>query len=198
VNGVLSVDAKTIAMTTTFTASNATVFNITGTGDVTARIPFVYCGKFVSSFGTAFPGAAARAQINADIWTLVTYNATAGMDLRLITTNFRIVNYNHVGVGAALNWTENTTSESHAFRGITWGSLVGQPHITFASTAGSTTNKIIRLGQTNMMRAATTNSLSSNVPINVATHGTFASVLATSNITFKIGSFTVDADVNTY
>jgi hypothetical protein len=196
VNGVLSVDAKTIAMTTTFTASNATVFNITDTGDVTARIPFVYCGKFLSSFGS--PGAVARAQINADIWTLVTYNATAGMDLRLITTNFRIVNYNHVGVGAAFNWTENTTTEAHGFQGITWSSLAGQPHITFASTAASTTNKRIRLYQTNIMRAAATNSLSSNVPINVGTYGTFASVSATSNITFKIGSFTVDTDVNTY
>jgi hypothetical protein len=198
VNGVLSVDAKTIAMTTTFTASNATVFNITGTGDVTTRIPFVYCGRFVNGSGAANPSNAARAQINADVWTLATYNATAGMSLRLITTNFRIVNYNHVGVGAALSWTENTTSESHVFRGITWGSLAGQPNITFASTAGSTTNKIIRLGQTNIMRAATTNSLSSNVPINVGTYGTFASVPATSNITFKIGSFTVDADVNSY
>jgi hypothetical protein len=196
VNGVLSVDAKTIAMTTTFTASNATVFNIASTGDVTARIPFVYCGRFVNGSGS--PGAVARAQINADIWTLATYNATAGMDLRLITTNFRIVNYNHVGVGAALSWTENTTTEAHGFQGITWSSLIGQPHITFASTAASTTNKIIRLGQTNIMRAATTNSLSSNVPINVGTYGTFASVPATSNVTFKIGSFTVDADVNTY
>ena len=198
VNGVLSVDAKTIAMTTTFTASNATVFNITGTGDVTTRIPFVYCGRFVNGSGTAFPSNAARAQINADVWTLATYNATAGMSLRLITTNFRIVNYNHVGVGAALSWTENNTMESHVFRGITWGSLAGKPNITFTSTAGSTTNKIIRLGQTNIMRAATTNSLSSNVPINVGTYGTFASVSATSNVTFKIGSFTVDADVNNY
>jgi hypothetical protein len=196
-NGVLSVDAKTIAMTTTFTASNATVFNITGTGDVTARIPFVYCGRFVNGSGAANPSNAARAQINADVWTLATYNATAGMDLRLITTNFRIVNYNHVGVGAALSWTENTTFESHAFRGITWTSWAGRPNITFDSS-GSTTNKIIRLYQTNIMRAATTNSLSSNVPINVATYGTFASVSATSNVTFKIGSFTVDADVNTY
>jgi hypothetical protein len=198
VNGVLSVDAKTIAMTTTFTASNATVFNITGTGDVTTRIPFVYCGRFVNGSGTAFPFSDARAQINADVWTLVAYNATAGMNLSLITTNFRIVNYNHVGVGAALSWTENTTKESHVFRGIAWGSLAGQRNITFASTGGSTSNKIIRLDQTNIMRYATTNSLSSNVPINVATYGTFASVPATSNVTFKIGSFTVDADVNNY
>jgi hypothetical protein len=197
-NGVLSVDAKTITLTTTFTTSNATVFNITGTGKVTARIPFVYCGVFVNGAGAANAGGATGAQINADIWTLVTYNTTAGMSLRLITTNFRIVNYNHVGVGAALSWTENSTSESHAFRGITWGSSAGQPNITFASTDGSTTNKIIRLSQTNIMRAATTNSLSSNVPINVGTYGTFASAPATSNVTFKIGSFTVDADVNTY
>jgi hypothetical protein len=191
-SGVLGVDVRLIQ------AVAATVFNITGTGVVTSRIPYVYCGRFVNGSGTAFPGAAARAQINADIWTLVTYNTGSGMDLRLITTSFRIVNYNHVGVGAALSWTENTTSESHAFRGITWNSLAGQPNITFASTNGSTTNKIIRLDQTNIMRAATTNSLSSNVPINVGTYGTFASAPATSNVTFKIGSFTVDADVNTY
>ena len=195
VNGVLSVDAKTIAMTNTFTASNATVFNITGTADVTTRIPFVYCGRFVNGSGTAFPGSAARAQINADIWTLVTYNATAGMDLRLITTNFRIVNYNHVGVGAALSWTENTTLESHVFRGITWTSLAGQPHITFASSdsSGSTSNKIIRLDQTNIMRYATTYSLSSSLLIDVYTYGSFATALANSNITFKVGAFTVDA-----
>jgi hypothetical protein len=120
------------------------------------------------------------------------------MSLRLITTNFRIVNYSHVGVGAALSWTENTTLESHGFKGITWNSLAGQPHITFASTVGSTSAKIIRLDQTNIMRAATTNSLSSNVPINVATYGTFASVPATSNVTFQIGSFTVDTNVNNY
>jgi hypothetical protein len=197
VNGVLSVDAKTIAMTTTFTASNATVFNITGTADVTARIPYVYCGRFVNGAGAAAGGGPARAQINADIWTLITYNATAGMNLRLITTNFRIVNYNHVGVGAALSWTENDTFEGHVFRGITWSSLFGQPHITFASST-LTSKKIIKLDQTNIMRAATTNSLSSNVPINVGTYGTFASVPATSNITFKIGSFTVDTDINTY
>jgi hypothetical protein len=203
VNGVLSVDAKSIAMTTTFTASNATVFNIIGTGDVTVRIPYVYCGRFVNgsgSPGSFFPNNGARAKINADVWTLVTYNATAGMTLRLIATSFRIVNYNHVGVGAALSWTENSTIEYHAFRGITWGSLVGEPHITFASTvsSGLTSTKIIKLDQTNIMRYATTNSLSSNVPINVATFGTFASVPATSNVRFKIGSFTVEADVNTY
>jgi hypothetical protein len=194
--GVLSVDAKVIQLTSA--SVNATVFNITGSGKVTARIPFVYCGIFVNGFGTAIPFSGARAQINADIWTLITYNATAGMSLRLITTNFRIVNYNHVGVGAALSWTENTSVESHVFRGIAWGSLVGQPHITFASTVGSTSSKIIRLESPNIMRYATTNSLHSTVFIKVATYGAYASVPATSNITFKVGSFTVDADVNNY
>jgi hypothetical protein len=193
VNGVLSVDAKTIAMTTTFTASNATVFNITGTADVTARIPFVYCGRFVNGSGTAFPGDAVRAQINADVWTLVTYNATAGMNLRLITTNFRIVNYNHVGVGAAFSWTENTTFESHVFQGVTWSSAIGQAQMTFTSSAGSTTNKRVSLYQTNILRAAATNSLSSSLPIDVYTYGSFATAPANSNVTFKVGAFTVDA-----
>jgi hypothetical protein len=192
-NGVLSVDAKTIAMTNTFTASNATVFNITGTGDVTTRIPFVYCGRFVNGSGTAFPGNAVRAQINADIWTLITYNATAGMNLRLITTNFRIVNYNHVGVGAAFSWTENTTFESHVFQGVTWSSAIGAAQMTFTSTGGSTTNKRVSLYQTNILRAAATNSLGSTLPIDVYTYGSFATAPAHSNITFKVGAFTVDA-----
>jgi hypothetical protein len=190
VNGVLSVDAKTITMTNTFTTSNATVFNITGTGDVTTRIPFVYCGVFVNGAGAANAGVA---QINADVWTLITYNATAGMNLKLVTTSFRIVNYNHVGVGAAFSWTENTKFESHIFRGITWTSLAGQPHIAFASTAASTTNKRVLLYQTNILRAAATNSLSSSLPIDVYTYGSFATAPANSNVTFKVGAFTVDA-----
>lgn len=197
--GVLSVDAKVIQMNATppFTASSATVFNVTGSGKVTTRIPFVYCGVFVNGTGSENPGLATGAQINADIWTLITYNTTAGMTLNRIGTQFNIVNYNHTGVGAALSWTENTTTESHLFRGITWRSVAGLSHITFASTAG-TSNKIIRLLQSNRMTEATTNSLSSNVPINVGTHNTFAAVAATANITFKVGSFTVDTDVNTY
>jgi hypothetical protein len=191
-SGVLGLDARLIQ------AVAATVFNVTGSGSVTAKIPYVYCGRFVNGSGTAFPTNAVRASINADIWTLVAYNVTAGMTLNLITTNFRIVNYVHNAVGVAFSWAENTTLEGHTFQGIAWGSPNGQPHITFASSAGSTSNKIIRLDQTNIMRFATTNSLSSNVPINVATYGTFAAVPATSNIAFKIGSFTVDTDVNTY
>lgn len=196
--GVLSVDAKTIAMTTTFTASSATAFNITGSGKVTARIPFVYCGVFVTGAGATNSGNVTAAQINADIWTLITYNTTAGMTLNRVVTQFRIVNYNHAGVGVALSWTEDTTVESHVFQGINWTSVAGLPHITFASTAGTTTNKIVRLLQSNRMAGASTNSLSSNVAINVGTHSTFAAVAATSNITFKVGAFTVDADVNNY
>ncbi len=190
--GVLGIDSRLIQ------AVAATVFNITGTGKVTSRIPYVYCGVFLNGAGAANPGGGTGAQINTDIWTLIAYNSTAGMNLNLITTNFRMVNYNHYGVGIAYNWTENTTTEAHGFQGITWNSNLGQPNITFNSSAGSTTSKLIRLDQTNVMRYASTNSLSSNVPINVATYGTFASVSATPNITFKVGSFTVDADVNAY
>jgi hypothetical protein len=180
-------------MTTTFLASSATVFNVTGAGKVTTRIPFVYCGVFVNGAGAANAGGSAGAQINADVWTLATYNATAGMNLSLITTNFRIVNYNHVGVGAAFSWTENATFESHAFQGVTWSSVIGQAQMTFASTAGSTTTKRINLQQTNILRGAATNSLSSSLPIDVYTYGSFATAPANSNITFKVGAFTVDA-----
>jgi hypothetical protein len=194
--GVLAVDAKVIQMTTTFTASNAVVFNITGSGKVTARIPFAYCGVFVNGAGAANAGGAAPAQINADIWTLATYNGTAGMNLNLIVTSFRIVNYGHVGVGAAFSWTENTTIESHVFRGVNWASSpFGAAQMTFASTAGSTSNKRINLNQTNILRAAATYSLSASVPIDVYTYGSFATAPANSNVTFKVGAFTVDAAV---
>jgi hypothetical protein len=193
--GALSVDAKVIRMNATspFTASSATVFNITGSGKVITRIPLVYCGVFVNGAGAANAGDTAGAQINADVWILETYNATAGMNLSLITTNFRIVNYNHVGVGAAFSWTENATVESHAFQGVTWSSAIGQAQMTFASTADSTTTKRINLQQTNILRAAATNSLSSSLPIEVYTYGSFATAPANSNITFKVGAFTVDA-----
>lgn len=191
--GVLSVDMKVVQMTTTFLASSATVFNVTGTGAVTARITFVYCGVFVNGAGAANAGGIAVARINADVWTLVTYNATAGMYLSLITTNFRIFNYNHAGVGAAFSWTENTTSESHVFQGVTWSSAIGAANMTFTSTNGSTTNKRIYLGQTNTLRAAATNSLSSSLPIDVYTHGSFATAPANSNVTFRVGTFTVNA-----
>jgi hypothetical protein len=191
-SGVLGVDVRLIQ------AVAATVFNITGTGKVTSRIPFVYCGVFLNGAGAANPGGATGALFNTDNWSVTTYNVTAGMNLNLITTNFRMVNYVHTAVGIAYNWSEDTTVEAHGFRGIAWNSVYGKPNITFNSSAGSTTSKLIRLDQTNVMRYASTNSLSSNVPINVATYGTFAPVPATSNVTFKIGSFTVDADVNTY
>jgi hypothetical protein len=190
--GVLGIDSRLIQ------AVAAPVFNITGTGKVTSRIPYVYCGVFLNGAGAANPGGATGAQINTDIWTLIAYNTTAGIAISSIATNFRMVNYLHNGVGVAYNWSENTTGEAHGFQGITWNSNLGQPNITFNSSAGSTTSKLIRLDQTNIMRYATTNSLSSNVPINVGTYGTFASVSATSNVTFKIGSFTVDTDVNSY
>jgi hypothetical protein len=191
-SGVLGVDVRLIQ------AVAATVFNITGTGKVTSRIPFVYCGVFLNGAGAANPGGATGALFNTDNWSVTTYNVTAGMNLNLITTNFRMVNYVHTAVGIAYNWSEDTTVEAHGFRGIAWNSVYGKPNITFNSSAGSTTSKLIRLDQTNVMRYASTNSLSSNVPINVATYGTFAPVPATSNVTFKIGSFTVDADVNNY
>jgi hypothetical protein len=191
--GVLSVDIKVVQMTTTFLASSATVFNVTGAGKVTTQISFVYCGVFVNGAGAANAGGATGAQINADVWTIYTYNATAGMNLSLITTNFRIVNYNHVGVGAAFSWTENTTFEGHVFQGVTWSSAIGAANMTFTSTNGSTTNKRIYLGQTNTLRSAATNSLSSSLPIDVYTHGSFATAPANSNVTFRIGTFTVNA-----
>ena len=183
--GVLGIDSRLIQ------AVAALVFNITGTGKVTSRIPYVYCGRFLNGAGVY------GAQFNTDNWTVIAYNTTAGIAISSITTNFRIVNYVHYGVGVAYNWAENTTGEAHGFQGITWSGS-GQPNITFSSSAGSTTLKLIRLDQTNIMRYASTNSLSSNVDINVATYGTFASMSATPNITFKVGSFTVDADVNAY
>jgi hypothetical protein len=196
--GVLFVDAKAIQLDSG--SFSSIVFNITGSGRITTRIPFVYCGRFLTAEGNNPGSGFAIAQINADIWTLVTYDAASpGMAIKLIATSFRIVNYIHAGVGVAFNWTENTIGESHAFRGINWKSTYGASHISFNSSADSASSKIIKLDQTNIMQFASSNSLNSNVAINVATYGTFSSTpAAIYYITFKIGSFTVDADVNTY
>lgn len=190
--GVLAVDAKTIAMTTTFTASSATVFNITGSGGITARIPFVYCGVYLNAPSTTVVGGGATSQINSDIWTLVTFNTTAGITITSITTNLRIVSYRHAGVGVAFNWTEDAANEGHLFAGIRWISLLGNPNMTFTSTAGTTTKKAISLRESNSFTGSSTNSLSASVPINVYVQNSFATVAANANVTFKVGSFTVD------
>jgi hypothetical protein len=189
--GVLGVDAKTIVMTTTFTASNATVFNITGSGVVTARIPFVYCGVYLNAPSTTVAIDRAASQINSDIWTLITYNTTAGITITSILTNLRIVNYIHVGVGVAFNWTEDAANEGHIFNGIRWTSL-GNPNMTFASTVGTTTKKTISLRESNVFKRSLTNSLSASVPVDVWVQNSFADIAANANVTFKVGSFTVD------
>jgi hypothetical protein len=190
--GVLGVDAKTIAMTTTFTASNATVFNITGSGVVTARIQFVYCGVYLNAPSTTVVANAAASRFNTDTWTLATYNTTAGIAITSITTNLRIVNYNHAGVGIAFNWTEDVVNEGHLFNGIRWGSILGNPNMTFASTAGATTKKTIFLKESNVFQGSLTNCLSASVPTDVFVQNSFATIAANANVTFKVGSFTVD------
>jgi hypothetical protein len=191
--GVLSVDAKLIQMTTNFAASNATVFNITGSGNVTARIPFVYCGVYLNAPSTTVVAGEVASRFNTDIWTLATFNTTAGITITSITTNLRIVNYiAYAGVGVAFNWTEDTANEGHVFNGIRWFSQLGNPNITFASTVGTATKKIIFLKESNVLRNALTNSLSASVPIDVYVQNTFANVAANANVTFKVGSFTVD------
>jgi hypothetical protein len=190
--GTLGVDAKIIVMTTTFTASNATVFNITGSGVVTARIPFVYCGVYLNAPSTTVVANDVQSRFNTDTWTLATFNTTAGITITSITTNLRIVNYNHAGVGVAFNWTEDAATEGHLFNGIRWTSHLGNPNITFASTAGTATKKAISLRESNSFRESLTNSLSASVPINVFVQNSFADTAANANVTFKVGSFTVD------
>lgn len=191
--GVLSVDATLIQMTTNFANSNATVFNITGSGKVTIRVPFVYCGVFLNGAGDANPGSpiGALARFNSDIWTLATFNTTAGMTLSAISTNFRIVNYNHAG-GVRFNYTEDSTIEGHVFNGVRWGSQSGLPNMTFASSVGTTNNKLFSLQSSNIFKGSFTNSLSASVPVNVSVQNSYATVPASANVTFKVGSFTVD------
>lgn len=189
--GVLSVDAKLIQMTTTFNASNATVFNITGSGVVTARIPFVYCGVYLNAPSSAVVAGGAAARFNTDVWTLGTFNSTAGIAISSITTNIRIVNYNHAG-GVVFNWTEDTVEEGHIFNGVRWFSGLGLPNMSFASSAGTTTKKIISLKESNVFKGSLTNSLSASVPMNVWVNNSYADVAASANVTFKVGSFTVD------
>ena len=190
--GVLSVDAKLIQMTTDFIASSATVFNITGSGVVTAIIPFVYCGVYLNAPSTTVVSNAAASRFNTDVWTLATFNTTTGIAITSITTNLRIINYNHAGAGVAFNWAEDTVNEGHNFIGVKWTSLLGSPNMSFASSVGATTRKIISLRESNVFRGSSTNSLSASVPMNAWVNNSYADVAASANVTFKVGSFTVD------
>jgi hypothetical protein len=64
--------------------------------------------------------------------------------------------------------------------------------MTFTSTAGTATQKEIFLKDSNSFRESLTNSLSASVPIDVLVQNSFATVAANANVTFKVGSFTVD------
>lgn len=185
--GTLSINSKLVQ------ATAATVFSLSDSGGITARIPFVYCNRYLSSTGGA------SSQINSDIWTLQTFNTTSGMAITSIrTANFRIVNYSHAGVGVACAWAQNTQTEGITFTDTRWVSTANLSHMTATTTAASMSTKTIRLRGTNTFTGITNSasSISSTQPINVFIQNSYAATAANSNITFKVGSFTVDADVN--
>ena len=185
--GQFSIDSKVIQ------ATSATVFNITATGVVSAQIPLVYCSRYLSAAGGV------GSTIRSDIWRLETSNSTSGMAITSIgSTNFKLVNYVHVGVGVAFAWTQNSQTESIAFTDTRWVSSANMSHITASTTAESMTTKTIRLRGTNTFTGITntTNSISSSQALNVFTQNSYAATAANTNVTFKVGSFTVDADTN--
>ncbi len=187
--GEFTLDAKLIR------ATGATIFSVTGTGIVTARVPLVYCGRYLNA------AAAAGSMIRSDIWRLETTNSTSGIVVTSIgTIDFKIANYAHAGVGVACAWTQNTQPEDIRFSDTRWSSSANLSHITATTTAGSMSTKTIKLRGTNTFTGITntTNSITSTQTLNVYTQNSYASTSANSNVVFKVGIFTVDTDTNNF
>ena len=187
--GEFTLDTKLIR------ATSATVFSVTGAGIITSRAPLVYCGRYLNAAGTA--GSIVR----SDIWRLETSNSTSGIAITSVgTIDFKIINYVHAGVGVACAWTQNMQSEDIRFSDTRWNSTANLSHITATTTAGSLSTKTIKLKGTNTFTGITntTNSITSTHALNVYTQNSYAATAATSNITFKVGSFTVDSDTNNF
>jgi hypothetical protein len=187
--GSLFVDARTIR------ATAATVFNITATGIVSARITFVYCGRYLNANATT------TSHINSTIWTLETNNTTAGMAITSIGgANFNITNYYHLGVGVVCSWTQDAQIEGISFIDTTWDSKNNLSHISATTTAASMTNKKIFLKGSNTFTGITntTASITSTQSLNVFVQTSYATTAPHTNITFKVGTFTVDIDANEF
>lgn len=187
--GVLSVDASVIR------ATSATIVNITGSGEVFVKVPYIYCSRYLNAAGGG------TSKIDSDILRLEATNATAGMFINSIGfTNLHIVNYIHTGVGVACSWAEDAQVESITFIDTMWNSTNNLSHITATTTDSFMDSKAIKLRGVNTLKGITTTtaSISSTLPLNVYVQNSYGATAASSNIVFNVGMFTVDANVNSF
>jgi len=140
--------------------------------------------------------------INSTIQNLTTNNVISGIDITATgTANFYIDHYTHSGVGLSCAWQENATVEKIAFINTIWyTSDTSKNHISLDSTQASVSNKKIKLVGTNTFCGITntTNCITSTKAVNIYVQNSYAATGAHANVSFKIGMFTVDTDVNNF
>jgi hypothetical protein len=184
--GVLNIDVRY-----SIDAPLANTFNLSATSQVMLECRNVVCKKFL----IADCVAASSFECDCDY---VRFNSTdAGIDISSIgTTVFNIKNYTNsgtTGIGFRCLWdTDNASyTEIHNFNNIKW-STAQSAAIFISSPAATPANKKFILRGTNIIKTSATNSIVSDVAIDILTTTTFASSEASGNVTFKIGDFTAD------
>ena len=192
VSSVLNVSISGSGIDTTA----ATIFSLAGNSKITATAHTVSSSKYLAASGTS------TSLINSTIQNLSTANVTSGIDIVSIgTANFYVDHYTHDGKGLACAWIQNSQTEKIAFINTLWYSTATtNNHISLDSTQSSMTTKKIKLVGTNTFCGLTgaTNSITSTKAVNINVQNSYAATAANSNVTFKVGMFTVDVDVNNF
>jgi hypothetical protein len=177
-------------------AGSSTIFSLNGNSKIAITANTVSCNKYLIANGTA------TSRINSKIQNLSTSNTTSGIDITQVgTANFYIDHYTHDGVGLSCSWAQDTQDEKIAFINTLWySSVTTKNHISLDSSATTVITKRIKLVGTNTFCGLTgaTNSITSTKAVNVYVQNSYAATAATTNVSFKVGMFTVDTDVNKF
>ena len=175
---------------------SAKIFSLGGNSKISIDAGTIICNKYLSS------DSGATSLINSTIQNLTTNNVISGIDITATgTANFYIDHYTHSGVGLSCAWQENATVEKIAFINTIWyTSDTSKNHISLDSTQASVSNKKIKLVGTNTFCGITntTNCITSTKAVNIYVQNSYAATGAHANVSFKIGMFTVDTDVNNF
>ena len=176
----------------------STILDMTTTIAVDSRItiscPNVNCSKFLATNSSN-----ANSRVVAYIKKLKSSDVAIDI-IRLSTGQFFIDELEHTSFGLRCTWTQNTLTERLEFINTRWKSSNNVAHISASNSAAAMTTKTIRLIGNNTFCGITdtTNSITSNKALNVYVQNAYAATSANSNITFKVGLFTVDTDVNNF
>ena len=179
-------------------ASNvaSTVFSLSGSSKITVNATEIVGGTFLNSSGTA------NSQFVSHVKRVNTNGAGGGILITSIdTAAFYINEYTHAGVGLVCSWTQNTQSENISFVDTFWKSTNNASHITLTTTETSLNTKKLRLLGTHTMYGITNSTvcISSTIdPTFIFIQQVYAATIANYAITFKVGAFTVDSQINLY